>query len=83
MEVPVYLHEMVIKLTLAEALQVLAIDLDGNAEQALSFLHEKIVEKLPNSSSRPLSNQAWQTMPCVPGCKNPHRPPDYHLPAEP
>ncbi len=69
MDVSEYPNGMVIKITPSEALQVLAIDLDEDAGQALSFLHEKIVEKLLNSSCRPLPNLVKGPRRCVPGCK--------------
>lgn len=63
--------EVVIKLGPAEIQQALAIDLDRDTEQALCFLHEKIVEKLLNSSCQPILNMVKGPRRCVPGCKRP------------
>jgi hypothetical protein len=71
MDMHAYPKDVVISITTSEALQLLAIDLDGDAEQALSFLHEKIVEKLHNSSCLPLANMVRGPRRCLPACKKP------------
>lgn len=67
--------EVLIKLSAIEIQQALAIDLDEDAEQALSWLHEKIIEKiiekLHNSSCRPLANMIRGPRRCLPACKKP------------
>jgi hypothetical protein len=65
------LKDTVISITSSEALQLLAIDLDADAEQALSFLREKIVEKVVNTSCLPLANMIRGPRRCLPTCKKP------------
>ncbi len=66
-----YPKDLVISITSSEALQLLAIVLDGDAEEALSFLHEKIVEKLLNSSCQPLANMIRGPRRCLRACNKP------------
>lgn len=68
---PVNPNEMVMRITPAEALHLLAIDLDEDPEKVLSFLHEKIVQKLLDSPCRPLPNMVKGLPRCIPGCKRP------------
>jgi hypothetical protein len=81
MDVSAYPNGLVIRLTSSEALQALAIDLDEDATQALGFLREKIVEKLPNSACRPLPHLFKEPRRCVPGCKRPCCVTGHHLQA--
>jgi hypothetical protein len=71
MDIHTYPKNVVISLTSSEALQLLAIDLDGDAEEALSFLREKIAEKVVNSSCLPLAYMIRGSRRCLPGCKQP------------
>ncbi len=71
MDMHANLKDVVISITSSEALQLLAIDLDGDAEQALSFINEKIIGKLLNSTCLPLANMIRGPWRCHPACKQP------------
>lgn len=65
------IQDAIIKLGPAEIHQALSIDLDRDTEQALSFIHEKIVEKLLDSSCLPLFNMTRGPWSCRPACNKP------------
>jgi hypothetical protein len=61
-------EEVIVKLTLAEANQILAIDLDDDQQEALRFIKEKLTRKIKRS---------WESSLRLPGadcgpanCKN-------------
>jgi hypothetical protein len=71
MDMNAYPKEVIISITPSEVLQLLAIDLDEDAEQAFSFLHEKIVERVVNSSCGAFANMVRGHRRCPPNCKKP------------
>ncbi len=71
MDIHAYPRKVAISITWPEALQLLGMNLDGDAEPALSSLHKKIIEKLLNFSCPHLPNMIRGPRRCLPAYRKP------------